>query len=201
MSGDIKERFLKHRRNTMLIALIALIALFLLIAGGELKKVNVLGMAIEFTQSEMPIRLLMLSLTYMFIKYVQFLHELGGTGILNRARLKIMDDIPEIAKGLFLKKEGEDKGYKVHDHAIIGQNGKWAYTVLRSTEKEADTKVVKMIAEKLGVQMEISFTDYWDKFTMYFLMDILKTTWFGEYVVPVALSLLAFFSFSSVRRI
>jgi hypothetical protein len=134
----------------------------------------------------------MLSLGSMLVKYFQFLHELGGTGILDHVSTKISHEAPKIAKQLFFQKEGKDEGYEEQDHVLMGRHGNWGYTVLRSTERKAEKEPHKKIARDLGTEITFGFTDIWRKYVAYSLSYAVKTTWFGEYIVPIALSLLAF---------
>jgi len=72
----------------------------------------VLGVLIEFTNSAMPIRWLMLSLGYMLVKYFQFLHELGGTGILGHVNKKHLMKHPKLLKSYSSKKKEKTKATK-----------------------------------------------------------------------------------------
>lgn len=76
-----EEAFFKQRRN--LIAT-ALLAIFLNVAGGELKKLNLLGNEIEFTNPSAIPAALGLALTYFVIRYLQYAHDVEDKGFAKR---------------------------------------------------------------------------------------------------------------------
>ena len=76
-----EEAFFKQRRN--LIAS-SLLVMFLNIAGGELKTLNLLGNKIEFTNSRVIPIALGVMLTYFVVRYLQYAHDVEDKGFKKR---------------------------------------------------------------------------------------------------------------------
>jgi hypothetical protein len=76
-----EEAFFKKRRN---LSATALLVAFINVAGGELRKLNLFGNEIEFTNPNAIPAALGIALTYFVIRYLQYAHDVEDKGFKKR---------------------------------------------------------------------------------------------------------------------
>ncbi|WP_043320701.1 hypothetical protein [Microbulbifer sp. HZ11] len=192
-----KERFFKHRRNTLLLSAIAL---FMLFAGGEIEKLSLLGNSIKFERPEVPLQLVILALIYMVIKYWQYLNELGGTGIFRALDHLISGRVPHVARKVRLKQYPSEEVIPLDYFKIIEYNGFLRYTVREVIDPEKDGALEEEISKALGSDYQVTKRHLWLTYLIVSVKHIIRTTWFGEYIMPLLLAVIAIaaYFFSSV---
>lgn len=90
MTGEIREGFIRQRRNLMIMSIVMFFAQYV---GLEFKQINFLGNQAEITDSSSVIVFLWFLLWYWLVRYGEYLHELGNLGIRDRFFSKRKDVI------------------------------------------------------------------------------------------------------------
>lgn len=101
--ADIKQHFIKQRRNLIVISLLVLFAELL---GIQVEKINFFGIESKLNNPHLIKPILWVALIYWFIRYTQYLHDLGERGF-KKEFFKKMDAI--IARKAFKKKINSDE--------------------------------------------------------------------------------------------
>ena len=187
------ERFYKHRRNMLLLSGIFI---FLVLSGGTIESINILGSQLKFSNPGIPVKILLVALIYMLIKYFQFLAELNGTGIKRMFNELVSSQVPHIAKCMADTQADGDKGYKTSDYDIVGYKGLFTYEVLENTANRVEGESTKKIAAGISDKYLVGPKLLWKTYIKSFFHILIKTTWFAEFIMPLLLAAIGLYLYS-----
>lgn len=183
--GDKQERFFKHRRNLLLLSCVFI---FVVLTKTKIDSLNILGSRLSFDDPSVAVKLLLISIIYMVIKYFQFLFELGGTGIKSKVFQYIVMVVPRVAKKNRDKIYGSDAGFKESDYTVMGRIGFFSYQVLEDISSHVEDEKTHGIAKAMSDKYIIDLKLLWSYYLREYIHVILTTTWAAEFVMPILLA-------------
>ncbi|MCG8093513.1 MAG: hypothetical protein JAZ17_07775 [Candidatus Thiodiazotropha endolucinida] len=188
--NETKARFFKHRRNMLLLSGIFV---FLTLSGGSLDSINILGTKLTFQNPEAPLNIIVICMIYMLIKYIQFLSEMGGTGIKRSVKSIVELNLRSFLKSRDDNRLGKDSGIPQHNYDIISYINYFTYTVKLNLDEEIVRKVTSGPNKNLiPLERTVGFNDLWTVYLKAYLGVVCKTVWFAEYILPIALAICGF---------
>ena len=178
------ERFFKHRRNMLLLSGIFI---FLVLSGGTIKHINILGSQLDFSNPEIPVKILFISIVYMLIKYVQFTFELNEKGIKNDIRSIVLPQVTELTHK-YAVKNGGGSGFDVNDYTLVANINYFTFEVRQDISRHVTSQNEKIVAKGVSDTYIMGFKQLWPLYLKAFIHILIKTTWFAEYAMPFLLA-------------
>lgn len=189
--NEITARFFKHRRNMFLLSGVFI---FLCLSGGSIEYINILGSKLTFSNPEVPLDTIMLCMIYMLIKYLQYLSDMGGTGLITKIRHLVRQKLPMIAKSHDEMKIGEKVNIRAIDYNDFQLIGSFSYRVrLDPAVRQSLGKSSKSPhKETLIADRIFGIRDLWKVYALALFHVLFRTVWVTEYFVPIVLALAGF---------
>ncbi|MCG7988837.1 MAG: hypothetical protein JAY64_19315 [Candidatus Thiodiazotropha weberae] len=189
--NETKTRFFKHRRNMLLLSGVFV---FLTLSGGSVESVDILGSKLTFKNPDAPLDIIFICMIYMLIKYVQFLSEMGGTGIKGKIRSLVQNKVTLIAKVKDDKLVDGATDLREDDYDIIRTIGYFTYVLTINTQRSTRAKrtLEDSNNEELSAERTVGFKELWKEYLKALVHIVFKTVWFAEYILPILLAVCGF---------
>lgn len=183
---EIKTRFYKHRRNMLLLSGVFV---FLILSGGSIEEINILGSKIAFSNPEIPVKIFLICMLYMLIKYFQYLSEMCGTGFIRNLQGIVHDKVrPYIKTHDDNLISGKTKLSETDYNVVMNPNS-LSYTVqLDSTSVRVKSFYGGPHSKLILRERNIGFNELWKEYLKGFLYILFRTIWFAEYILPILLA-------------
>lgn len=192
-----EESFFKQRKN--LIAC-ALLVSFINVAGGELKKLNLLGNEIVFSNPRVIPIALGISLVYFLIRYVQYAHDVHDKGF----RTRFLERASKHMERYLLKRQFQDEASEFRNPYQDIHDVKVHQFIIWDENIASNNAFMSICGVQGGVIVEdtlmFSHVEVVRPFLLGFLYIIFRTRLATDYLFPLFLAAFAVSTYSHQVR-
>lgn len=179
--AELRERHRRHRRNLIALSLVVGALSF---SGGRIEALNILGTRIVFEYPEAPYQLLVASLSYMFIKYLQYVYMRGGLQFSGEFWGRVESRLASVVV----------QKYEVHSE----RENRHPEDLVHLIERQPGGRYVFRISEgfttglhDLRDSVVLTKWDLLPQMLRAFVEIVFLTTWFGDELLPILCPLVA----------
>lgn len=192
-----EEAFFRQRKN--LIASSLLVS-FINIAGGQLKKINLLGNEIVFSNPQIIPLSLGVALAYFFIRYIQYAHDIDDKGF----RQRFYGRVAQYLEPYLLSREFGKENSRLRTSYPDKQQIEVRQFIIFNDAVPTNTAFMSFVGKKGGIvideTIEVRRKELAVPFARAAFYVVFRTRLVTDYVLPLILAIAAFSSYSNELR-